>query len=264
MPASLTRRAVLASAAAILPARAFAAQPVTTAPPSDSFPSQDLSLVRDMVGASHGKLDRVTALLKEAPRFANATYDWGFGDWETALGAASHVGNREIAALLLDHGARPDLFTFAMLGNLDAVKAAIAAQPGLQKTRGPHGLTLLHHARQGGDQSAAVVEFLTSIGDADIPYQDLPLTDSQRTIYAGEYSFGPSESQRFKVSIREKDKNLTIQRTAGNTLRLFHQGDHSFHPPGAPEVRITFTVESDRAASMAITSPAPVLTANRL
>jgi len=60
-----------------------------------------------------------------------AVWDWGFGDWESALGAASHVGNREIAEYLIAHGARPSLFSATMLGHLDVVKAFIAAQPGV-------------------------------------------------------------------------------------------------------------------------------------
>jgi hypothetical protein len=35
-------------------------------------------------------------------QLARAAWDWGFGDWETALGAASHMGSRPI---------RPDQFT---------------------------------------------------------------------------------------------------------------------------------------------------------
>jgi len=87
-------------------------------------------MVREMVGVSYGNVARVRALLANRPALANATWDWGFGDWETALGAASHVGHREIAAMLLAAGARPTLFSAAMLGQLDVVKAFVAAHPG--------------------------------------------------------------------------------------------------------------------------------------
>ena len=65
---------------------------------------------------------------------ARASIDWGFGDWETCLDAAAHVGNKPIADFLLAHGARPTIFSAAMMGQLDAVKAFIAARPGIQKT----------------------------------------------------------------------------------------------------------------------------------
>ena len=37
---------------------------------------------------------RVKELVGRQPALAKATWDWGFGDWETSLGAASHVGHR--------------------------------------------------------------------------------------------------------------------------------------------------------------------------
>jgi hypothetical protein len=43
-----------------------------------------------------------------------AAWDWGFGDWEDALGACSHTGNREIAGYLIER-ARPTIFSAAML-----------------------------------------------------------------------------------------------------------------------------------------------------
>jgi len=254
-----------AAAALALPTRLLA-QPATPPypAPSDSFPSQDPALVREIVGASHRDIDRVTALLKDAPRLANATWDWGFGDFETALGAASHTGRRQIAALLLDHGARPDIFTFAMLGKLDAVKAMIESHPGLQRTRGPHGITLLAHAKAGGDESAKVAEYLASLGDADIPVTDLPLSDDDRRAVIGEYSYGPRDNQRFKVLARERDNALMLQGADGSPRSLFHQGAFAFHPAGAPEVRIAFAIESGAAARVTITSPAPVITARRV
>ena len=111
-----------------------------------------------MVAVSHGNVARVRELLSNRPAMANATWDWGYGDWETSLGAASHVGNREIAALLLAAGARPTIFSAAMLGQLDVVKAFITAAPGVERTRGPHGITLLAHAKAGG--AADVVRYL--------------------------------------------------------------------------------------------------------
>ena len=232
--------------------------------PGASFPAQDPDLVREMVIVSHGNLERVTALLKDSPRLANAAYDWGFGDWETCLGAAAHTGRRKIAALLLENGARPDVFAAAMLGHLDAVRAMIEAQPGLQRTRGPHGLTLMHHARAGGDESAKVVAYLGKLGDADVPYQDIPLSDAERDACIGEYSFGPREDQRFRVLVPEKDTHLAIQGDTGFPRQLFHQGGLSFHPTGAPEVRVGFAVEGMKAISATVTLPAPGLVGKRV
>ena len=120
----------------------------------------DPALVEALVGASHGDLAQVRELLGREPALVNATWDWGGGDWETGLGAASHMGDREIALLLLDAGARPDVFAAAMLGWTEVVAALLAARPGLRDTRGPHGIPLIAHAQAGGDAAVAVVELL--------------------------------------------------------------------------------------------------------
>jgi hypothetical protein len=82
------------------------------------------------VGASHRDEAKVRELVTAHPALANAAWDWGFGDWETALGAASHTGRRGIAELLLERGARPDVFCAAMLGRLEIVKGYVELNPG--------------------------------------------------------------------------------------------------------------------------------------
>ena len=57
-----------------------------------------------------------------------------------------------------------DLFVAAMLGRLDVVKSTLTAYPALIRSRGPHGLSLLHHARQGGAQGRDVLDYLLSLG----------------------------------------------------------------------------------------------------
>ena len=113
-----------------------------------------------MVANAHGDLEYVRTALAEDPTLANAAWDWGDGDWETALGAAGHMGRRDIAELLLAHGARLDLFVAAMLGELEIVQAILAAHPETREAKGPHGIPLLSHAEAGGEEAQAVVELL--------------------------------------------------------------------------------------------------------
>ena len=42
--------------------------------------------VQAFVGNAHGDLEAVRAALAGEPRLVNAAWDWGGGDWETALG----------------------------------------------------------------------------------------------------------------------------------------------------------------------------------
>ena len=99
------------------------------------------------VSHSHGQIDNVRAALAVDPTLANATTDWGGGDWESALGAASHAGNRPIAELLLAHGARLDVFAAAMLGLVDVVRAVLDTHPEMRDAKGPHGIPLAAHAK---------------------------------------------------------------------------------------------------------------------
>ena len=120
-------------------------------------------LVQEFVGKAHGDLERVKELLAQEPALINAAWDWGGGDWETALGAASHMGRSDIANFLLEHGARLDLFAAAMLGKLDIVRAALEAYPEVIHVPGPHGIPLIAHAQAGGNEAIQVYEYLKSL-----------------------------------------------------------------------------------------------------
>ena len=129
----------------------------------EPIPALAENLVQEFVGKAHGDLERVQELLAQEPSLINATWDWGGGDFETALGAASHMGRRDIAEFLLNHGARLDLFAATMLGELDIVKAALKAFPEAIQTKGPHGIPLIAHAQAGGEEAKDVLQYLESL-----------------------------------------------------------------------------------------------------
>lgn len=225
------------------------------------FPSQDPAVVREMVTVAHGNVARVKALVAQRPALARAAWDWGYGDWETALGAASHVGNREIAGILLANGAHPTIFSAAMLGQLDAVKAFIAASPGIQRTRGPHGITLLAHARNGS--AAEVVAYLEALGDADRRYENLPLAAEDQAAIVGTYAFGMAPTERLTVAKNSRG-DLTIVRDGAGERNLFHQGNRVFNPAGAEAVRIRFTGDTNRATLLVVEDGEVMVTARRV
>ena len=125
------------------------------------------TLVQEFVGKSHGDLDRVRELLAQEPALINASWDWGGGDWETGLGAAAHMGRKDIATFLLENGARLDLFAAAMLGKLEIVRAALETYPGAINIPGPHGIPLIAHAQAGGNDAMQVYEYLKSLAGED-------------------------------------------------------------------------------------------------
>jgi len=129
----------------------------------DRKPALKPEVVQEFVAKAHADLARVTELLTHEPALVNAAWDWGGGDWETGLGAAAHMGRRDIALCLLDHGARLDLFAAVMLGKLETVQAVLKDFPDARTVKGPHGIPLLDHAHAGGPEAAAVVAYLQSL-----------------------------------------------------------------------------------------------------
>ena len=268
MPNPTSRRTLLKLGALALaaktPAHLFAATSNPENAPqmiSDHFPSQPADLVREMVTVAHFNLNRVKELVTARPALVSAAQDWGFGDWETPLGAASHMGNHPIAEFLIDHGAPTTLFSAAMFGHLDVVKSLVAAQPGIQRIHGPHSISLLGHARMGGDAARPVLEYLQSLGNADSD-PPIPLTDAETARLSGTYSFGDSDTTHIEVNADNMKMyagkmysfppQLNWTRKGTMTRPLFHRGDLVFYPGGAPSVRIRFTTEKEKVA-MAVT-----------
>lgn len=231
--------------------------------PHAAYPSQDPAWIRDIVGAAHSDLDRVRELVTARPELAKASYDWGFGDWESALGAASHMGRRDIADLLIEHGARPTIFSSAMLGQLGVVRAFVEASPGIQRVAGPHGFSLLAHARFGGEAAEPVLRYLESLGDADPRPTNVPLEDQEKQAFVGRYDVGAREQDGFEVEINRRG-SLAITRHGEPFGRaLFYQGADAFHPGGAPSVRVQFERRAGKIVSFAILNPERILTATR-
>ena len=135
----------------------------------EHHPQFDRPRVKRFVIAGHGNLAAVKAMLAEEPNLINGAIDWGNGDFETALGGASHMGRRDIAEYLLEHNARMDIFAATMLGKLDIVKAAVAAYPKIVQVPGPHGIPLLVHAEKGGPAAKDVLEFLQPLVGQQVP-----------------------------------------------------------------------------------------------
>jgi hypothetical protein len=135
----------------------------------EHHPQFDRARMKRFVIAGHVNLAAVKAMLAEEPKLINGAIDWGNGDFETALGGASHMGRRDIAEFLLEHNARMDIFAATMLGQLDIVKAAVAAFPNIVHVPGPHGIPLIVHAEKGGPAAKEVLEFLRPLSAQPVP-----------------------------------------------------------------------------------------------
>lgn len=124
----------------------------------------DADLVMEFVGNCHGNFGRVQQLYEKEPRLVFASHDWGGGDFESGIEAAGHTGQKQIAAFLLEKGARMNFFLLCMFGRTLAVKTMLQDFPELLNAKGPHGFTPLHHAIQGGAEALEVKALLQLLG----------------------------------------------------------------------------------------------------
>ena len=237
------------------------------------YPSMDDTMVSGIVGAAHGNFDKVKEMVNARPELAGASWDWGFGDFETALGAASHVGRRDIAEFLMSHGARPDIFTFAMMGMLKSVQEIVETVPGIQSHAGPHGITLLQHAKNRlEDKNIAasdaanvnkVISYLQGLGNADVKPTSLDMTDAEKQKFLADYRFGNGEADIFVVNVHRLGF-LQIGRKGYAARKLNKLEDNIFSPAGAPSVKVIFKIQDDKAASLSVHEPQPLVTAVRI
>ena len=237
------------------------------------YPSMNDGMVSSIVGASHGNFDKVKELVGQRPELAGAAWDWGFGDWETALGAASHVGRRDIAEFLISNGARPDIFTFTMMGMLKSVQEIIETVPGIQSHTGPHGITLLQHAKNrleaknisasDRDNVNKVINYLEGLGNADVKPKNLEMTDEEKKKFFGEYRFGAGDDEIFVVD-QHRLGFLQLGRKGSSGRKLNKVDDNIFSPAGAASVKIIFKMNNDKAISLSVHEPEPLVVATRI
>ena len=96
--------------------------------------------INNFVGLAHGDFAAVKRLLAETPELLDARAVWD----ETAIQAATQMGQVDIIEHLLAAGAPKDIFTAAVLGQAEEVAAMLRANPSLAQSPGVHGFSLLY------------------------------------------------------------------------------------------------------------------------
>ena len=136
--------------------------------PSWKKPQLNRTLLQDFVIYAHSDLAMTKRLLDKEPLLINGLIDWGGGDWESGLGGATHMGRRDIVEFLLERGARIDIFTATMMGQLEAVKSFLTLQPKLIDARGPHGFSLHFHAQLAGKDADRMIAYLQTVKKVEL------------------------------------------------------------------------------------------------
>jgi len=113
--------------------------------------------VQEFVGVAHGNLDRVKELLEASRRWSMPPGIGVAAIWETGLGAAAHMGRPISPNICWHEGARLTSSPRRCSASWEVVASYSRHFPGAHKVRGPHGISLIAHARAGG--ASAVVEF---------------------------------------------------------------------------------------------------------
>jgi len=237
------------------------------------FPNIDPEIIAEVVGKSHFDLDGVKEIVEKRPELSRSVWEWRFGDFESAIGAASHVGRRDITHYLMNKGARPTLFTFAMLGHYNVVKSAIEASPGIQEVTGPHGISLLDHAYAGErmkdsmstteiERLERTIDYLTKLGNASgEKYIDVSAEEQKK--FLGNYKYGDREKEGFTIDINMR-KLLSLGPIGEFGGALYKIGDNKFIYNGAPSVEITFEIRADKVYSMKIIDPDVTIEAKKV
>ena len=169
--------------------------------------------------------------------------------------------------------ARPDIFTYTMMGMLKAVQEIIETVPGIQSHTGPHGITLLQHAKNRLEDKTIsetdkagvnkVISYLELLGNADMKPKNLDATEEEKKKYLGEYRFGDGENEVFIVDLHRLGF-VQVARKGSAGRKLNKVGDNSFSPAGAASVKIIFTIKDNKAVSLSIHEPEPLVIATRI
>ena len=166
----MNRKKFLLNSAAIIPGMMMIPEFMSAKQQQPPEPYK-LELVKEFVVAGHGgkagDLDKVKSMLQEYPNMIFTKYDWGNGDYEAAIEGAGHMGNKEIADYLIVSGSRVTLFVLTMLGKTELVKPVLEQYPSLIFAKGPHGFTMLHHAKVAGKNGEDLYAWLQEKGLKD-------------------------------------------------------------------------------------------------
>ncbi len=229
------------------------------------WPNIDPEIIEEVVGKSHFNLERVKELVDARPELARSVWEWRFGDFESAIGAASHVGRRDIVQYLMEKGARPSIFTFAMLGAHEVVKQMIEFSPGIQTTMGPHGISLLDHAINGArmkdnmtqkelDNVKKTIDYLESLGNAG-GEKYMEETKEEQSKFLGDYKYGSGEKDGFTIALNMSEK-MALGPIGGFGGALYKVKENLYTYNGAPSVAVSFEWEAGKVKSLTLKDPA--------
>jgi hypothetical protein len=139
----------------------------------------------------------------------------------------------------------------------------------VQRNFGPHGISLLQHAKTGFEsgevnktKARQLVDYLQSLGDAD-GRKYLDLADAEKTKYLGDYKYGEGKADGFTIKLNMR-KLLSLGSLGKSGGSLHRVGENEFTYQGAPSVSIKFLVQNEKVISLTLDEPGLSLTAAKI
>ena len=191
---------------------------------SDAPPRLDPETVQSFVANAHGDLEVVSALLAEEPRSRERRLGLG----RRATGRPASAPRRTWVAATSpsscsSNGARLDIFAAAMLGDVEVVRAMLAAYPAKRDELGPHGIPLVAHARAGGADARAVLELLETDGGRRMSVVatdlDTAVSDAAAHLYVWALKDIPQDLRDALAEAAGRETSVTGQRVLQTILR---------------------------------------------
>ena len=149
----------------------------------------------------------------------------------------------------------------------------IESIPGIESTGGPHGISLLRHAKAGlrdnyglelsqeqVDESSTLISFLEKLGTADNQVENIEIADDEKTRYLGDYMYG--EGPNDGLSIRTNMWNMLALGKLGKTGgSLYQKSTNTFSYNGTTSVEVSFLFEREKVVALTVTEPGLTLKA---
>jgi hypothetical protein len=108
-----------------------------------------------------------------------------------------------------------------------------------------------------------VITYLEKLGNADVKPKNLDVTEEEKKKYFGEYRFGDGETDLFVVD-QHRLGFLQLGRKGSSPRKLNKTDNNIFSPAGAASVKIIFKLSNDKASSLSVHEPEPLVVAARI
>src|SRR5258705_1248697 len=140
----------------------------------------------------------------------------------------------------------------------------IETSPGIQSIAGPHGISLLQHAKNGlraegitekqKQDGNKLVGYLESLGNADVQEKYIDVNEADKAKYLGDYKYGDGPNDGFTVQLNMR-KLLSLGKLGKFGGALYQKKENIFIYNGTYSVEVSFKITDDKVISLTVHEP---------